>query len=264
MPLELFTYLQQEIQLYILILVRITALMTTAPFWSSRTIPAQIRVFLSMLLSLILLPIISAEINIDALGVLSYFLLVAGETLIGVVLGIVATLLFHSVQVAGQIVDTQMGFGMVNVIDPQSGAQVPLVGNFYYLIAMILFLFMDGHHYLLQAIMNSFLWVPLGKGAFTQSIWWDLGGLFTQILAFSLRLALPVAGVLFILDLALGIIARSVPQMNVFILGIPGKILAGILVIVGILPMFAQLLHILFEEIFRNLDLLLTAFSQRS
>ena len=125
---------------------------------------------------------------------LPYVLLVVKETVFGLLLGVTSLILFHAIQAAGQIIDTQMGFGMVNVLDPQSGMQVPLLGNFFYLFATMLFLLSDGHHYLLMALTRSFRLIPPGTLSFPVSLWSNLGGLFTQILAFALQIALPVAG----------------------------------------------------------------------
>jgi flagellar biosynthetic protein FliR len=249
---------QEGLQVFLLILTRIGAMLTTAPFWSSRTISPQVKIFFSLLLSLALLPMVQEQTPPITWG-LPYVLLVVKETVLGLLLGVTSLILFHAIQAAGQIIDTQMGFGMVNVLDPQSGMQVPLLGNFFYLFATMLFLLSDGHHYLLMALTRSFRLIPPGTLSFPVSLWSNLGGLFTQILAFALQIALPVAGVLFLTDVALGIVARTVPQMNVFVLGIPVKILVGMGTILVTLPLFATVLRLLFQQIFANLELLLRA-----
>ncbi|MGI6576348.1 MAG: flagellar biosynthetic protein FliR [bacterium] len=251
--------LQQGIQIYLLVLVRISALLAVAPFWSSRTIPVQIRVFFSLFFSLVVLPLIIGHATVAVPDIFSFSLLIIQELLLGLVLGLVAALLFYSIQVAGQVIDIQMGFGMINVLDPQSGAQAPLLGNIYYLIALVLFLLVDGHHYLLQVLVDSFYFYPPGTIMFSQQLWYDLSHLFSQILIFALRLALPVAGVLFLLDIALGVVARAVPQMNVFILGIPVKILVGIWAIICTIPLLMQVLQLLLHGIFEDIALLLGA-----
>lgn len=254
------TLLQEGLQVFLLILTRIGAMLITAPFWSSRTISPQVKIFFSLLISLVLLPMVWEQTPSVTWGLL-YALLVVKETVFGLLLGVTSLILFHAIQAAGQIIDTQMGFGMVNVLDPQAGMQVPLLGNFFYWLATMLFILSDGHHYLLMALTRSFRVIPPGSLAFPVSLWSDLGGLFTQILAFSLQIALPVAGVLFLTDIALGIVARTVPQMNVFVLGIPVKILVGIGTILITLPLFTTLLRLLFRQIFSNLELLLQACS---
>ena len=150
---------QEGLQVFLLILTRIGAMLTTAPFWSSRTISPQVKIFFSLLLSLALLPMVQEQTPPITWG-LPYVLLVVKETVFGLLLGVTSLILFHAIQAAGQIIDTQMGFGMVNVLDPQSGMQVPLLGNFFYLFATMLFLLSDGHHYLLMALTRSFRLIP--------------------------------------------------------------------------------------------------------
>ena len=212
--------LQEGLRLFLLVLTRIGAMITAAPFWSSRVIPMQVKIYFTILTSAALLPLIWESVPSVSSGLSLYILMVIRETVLGLILGIASILLFNAIQVAGQIIDTQMGFGMVNVLDPQSGTQMPMMGNFYYLIALLLFILSDGHHYLLTALTHSFILVPPGTLIpFPIHMWQDLAGLFGQILIFALQIALPVAGVLFLADIALGIIARTVPQMNVLFWG---------------------------------------------
>lgn len=260
----LLLLLQEGLQVFLLILARVGALLAVAPFWGSRIIPVQVRVCFTLILSLALLPLVWQQQPAIPAQFLSYSFLVVREVLFGLVLGLASLLLFSAIQVAGQIIDTQMGFGMVNVLDPQSRVQVPLVGNLFYLVAIILFLLTDGHHYFLEAVAGSFILIPPGAPAFPLVVWADLTALFSQVLALALRIALPVAGVLLLADLALGIIARAVPQMNVFILGLPGKIIIGTLAILVILPLYTFLLKLLFRELFHNLDLLLKVLRSNS
>lgn len=254
--------LQEGLQLFLLVLTRIGALISTAPFWSGKVIPMQVKIYLTILTSAALLPLVWELVPSVSTGSPFYILMVIRETLLGLILGLASVLLFNAIQVAGQIIDTQMGFGMVNVLDPQSGTQIPMMGNFYYLIALLLFILSDGHHYLLTAVTRSFILVPPGTiTSFPTHVWQDVTGLLAQILVFALQIALPVAGVLFLTDIALGIIARTVPQMNVFVLGIPIKILAGIFTIFFVLPLYAVSLRFLFRQIFATIDLLLRACS---
>ena len=248
--------LQEGVQGYLLIFARVGSFMSVAPFWSGQTIPLRIRIFLCLIISMVLLPVVWEQnlIEIDSNFLIVFAYLAIRETLLGMLLGLVSSLLFYCVQVAGQVIDTQMGFGMVNVLDPQSGGQLPVIGNLFYLLAIILFLSVDGHHHLLYALNSSFAFLPLGTVDFPRIVWYEAGNLFGQIIAFALRVSLPVAGILFMTDMALGIIARTVPQMNVFVLGIPVKIIVGLLTLIIVLPLLAKLLQMLFAEIFTNLD----------
>lgn len=251
--------LEAGAQYYMLIVARIGGLITVAPFFGSATIPVPVRAFFTLGLGLIMLPVLWPGPETQAVPLLWYGLFLGRELLFGVVLGMAASVLFYAVQVAGQVVDTQIGFGMVNVLDPHTGEQLPVMGNLFYLLATVLFLVTEGHHHLLQALYSSFELIPLGASVFTRWVWHDLGLLMGHMLVMALRIALPLSGVLFLSDLSLGIIARTVPQMNVFILGIPSKILVGFLFLSLILPVYGWLLRYLFNYIFYHLDLLLAA-----
>jgi flagellar biosynthetic protein FliR len=175
------------------------------------------------------------------------------EFLIGVIIGYVAQLFFSAIQLAGQSIDMQMGFGMVNIMDPQSGLQVPLMGTFYNLLAIFVFFLINGHHYMLEALFYSYKVIPIGvfnlKGSFFSLLIDLTGDLF--IIAF--KLAAPMVGALFIADFVMGIISRTVPQMNVFLVGMPAKILFGFLILLLIVPFYVYLLSSLFERSFKDI-----------
>ena len=188
-------FIQEGLQVFLLILTRIGAMLTTAPFWSSRIISPQVKVFFSLMLSLALLPMVWEYTPSITWG-FPYVLLVIKETVFGLLLGVTSLILFHAIQAAGQIIDTQMGFGMVNVLDPQSGMQVPLLGNFFYLFATMLFLLSNGHHYFLMALTRSFRLIPPGSLSFPPPFGWTWDCLPKYCFCF--QIALPVAGVLFL------------------------------------------------------------------
>jgi hypothetical protein len=147
---------------FLLVFSRITGTLTSAPVFASKTIPVYARVGLSALLALFMLPlsVLSEYREPTSLLVLMWWLML--ELLYGLSAGFVASLFLQAVQMAGQLIDMQIGFGMVNVFDPQFGQQVPLVGNFKYLIALTIFLALQGHHILISALAENFRAVPLG------------------------------------------------------------------------------------------------------
>jgi len=161
-------------------------------------------------------------------------------------------------QMAGGLIDIMMGFSIVNVIDPQTGSQAPVMGNFKYIIAILFLFFTDGHHLLIRGILNSFFlipvnkWAPMLEGTISQA----LIELFIRSFAISIQIAAPLVAALFLVDVALGLISRTVPQMNVFVVGIPVKILAGFMVLLLVLPGFGIILNLLFKELFRSMELL--------
>lgn len=157
--------------------------------------------------------------------------------------------------------DTQIGFGIANIIDPMTGASSPMLGNFKFMVAIMLFLAFDGHHYFLQAIMESYKWVPLQNDLFTAiakgSISDFLVRSFATMFAIAFQFAFPIVAAMFLTDLGLGLLTRVAPQFNVFVVGVPLKILLGLLMLVVLLNSFVSLFHDLFGSMFRAMQQLL-------
>lgn len=238
--------------LLLVILLRISGFFISAPVFNSRNLPMQLKVAFTVFISLFVFLILYNKTIIPEINLLFIFLLIS-EFLIGVIIGYVAQLFFSAIQLAGQSIDMQMGFGMVNIMDPQSGLQVPLMGTFYNLLAIFVFFLINGHHYMLEALFYSYKVIPIGvfnlKGSFFSLLIDLTGDLF--IIAF--KLAAPMVGALFIADFVMGIISRTVPQMNVFLVGMPAKILFGFLILLLIVPFYVYLLSSLFERSFKDI-----------
>jgi len=177
-----------------------------------------------------------------------YLLLLGGELLIGAFLGFIVLLMLVSVQIAGQLLDLPMGFGMVNVLDPQTGAHVPVMGQFKFALALLIFFSVNAHHWLLRALADSYRLLPVGWPVVDEARTRLLIHAMSQAFVLGVRIALPVIAASFLTDVALGIVSRAVPQINVFITGYPVKILAGMAVIVLVIPAYVALLSWVFGE----------------
>jgi len=248
---------------FLLVLCRITCFFVTAPVFSTHNVPVPFRIGLAFFVSLITFLTVGTGtvIEIDAL----YFLAVIREVLVGLLLGFLAYMFFTAVQVAGSFTDLQIGFGMANMVDPLTGVSSPLIGNFKFMLAILLFLSFNGHHLLLQGIMGSYQWVPLDhewfakiySGEISQFLLKSFGEMF--MLAF--QLAAPLVVSLFLADVGLGILARTAPQFNIFVVGFPFKILLGFILLLFLVPSFADLFRGLFARMFESMRELLQLLS---
>ena len=181
-------------------------------------------------------------------SLLSFILLVAKEFVIGLTLGFISYLITTSIYLAGQIIDMHIGFGMVNVFDPLTNIQIPVTANFYFIVASLMLLVIDGHHLLIYTLCDSFTLFPIGsKIVIEQSLVDFVVNIFTSILAISFKIAAPITCAILITDVALGIIAKAVPQVHVFIVGLPLKILAGFIVMAITIPAFRSIVHVLMD-----------------
>ncbi|MGI6129536.1 MAG: flagellar biosynthetic protein FliR [bacterium] len=240
--------------------IRCGGFLATAPFFSSRSIQPSVRVFLSLLLAFLLLPLFPADNLILSASLWAFSLAMLREVVLGLVLGYASSIVFAAFQVAGQVLDMQMGFGMVNVLDPQSGTQVPLIGNFLYLIAMMVFLAYDGHHFLLHALHSSWRQIPPGAvwGEPGPGLFWVVVRAVTVMFLAGVEIATPVLGALFLADLALGVLARTMPQLNIFVVGLPLKSLLGLFTVSVSLPVYGVFLRIVLTEVQRTLEYVLS------
>lgn len=240
---------------FLYIFFRCIGFLIITPIFGRREIPTQVKIGLAAMLSFIVYPVID-NVNFE-LSIRNMVLITIRETTVGLAMGYVCLLMFSALYVAGEMIDMQMGFSMVNVIDPQSNSQVPLMGNFYYILAILIFLTANGHHVLISAIIKSYQILPLNTANFSEGFFNAVLGCFLQMFVLGIRIGLPVISVVLIVDIALGVIARTVPQMNVFIVGLPLKIAAGTLGMIMVMPMYLFALDVLFNGMYDNLYTLL-------
>ncbi|HBT47773.1 MAG TPA: flagellar type III secretion system protein FliR [Peptococcaceae bacterium] len=248
-----------QVEAFFLVLVRLTAFMVTAPFFSIRNVPTITKAGWAALLAVFLFPAVSApEPGGQLWGTsLAYGLAVVNEALAGLALGYIANLLYTAVRVAGEILDLNMGLAMANLLDPQNAAPSTLLGQFFALLGLFLLLALDGHHALLLALRESFRLLPLGGVPFTGALVENVVGFFCSMFLWALRLVLPVLVVLLVADISLSLVARTVPQLHVFILSFPLKVGLGLLTLVVFLPLLATTVGNLLAQMERDLALIL-------
>lgn len=241
--MDIFQYLP----LFFLILVRITCFFLAAPIYSYHTIPARHKVAFAALIALLLT--VTLEPGTDLAGGSEYVLLVLKEAVIGLIIAFVSAMFIYAVQIAGAFIDIQMGFSMVQLLNPEMGFRTPITGQFFYILFLFFFLAANGHHMLLNGLVYSFQVMPVDQ----LDINLNAGGLadyitqlFVRMFLIAFQMAVPILGSLFLVDVGLGIVARVVPQINVFVVGLPLKILVGLVLIFFLAPAYV----LVFREIF--------------
>lgn len=247
----IFVNIINNSQLFLLILVRMTGLFFITPIFSRRNIPNTIKIGLSLFCAIILVNII--QVDLLNLSYFDLFLFIVRELLVGLIMGFISYLFFSSLYIAGQVIDMQIGFGMVNVLDPQSNTQVPIIGNLYYIIALFIFMIIDGHHWLLDALVRSYEYIPIGYFEFSDQFISQLIRIISQVFIIGFKISGPILAAIFLVDVLLGIFAKTIPQMNVFIVGMPLKILVGIAIIIITLPLFFSTLQYIFSNMYEEI-----------
>ncbi len=228
----------EQAQLFILIFLRISAIVALTPILGDRTVPVRVKGGLSLLIAALLFPFVKVGSGVLGFDLATLVFRMASEVFIGAVIGFTARLLFAGVQLAGQLVGFQMGFAIVNVIDPANSDQVSIIAEFQYLIAVLLFLSLDGHHLFLSAMADSFRLVPPLDLHVRGELFQVLMVFVKDMFEVALKMGAPVIAMLFFMSVGLGLVARTVPQINIFIVGFPLQIAVGLISLGLTLPLF--------------------------
>jgi flagellar biosynthetic protein FliR len=243
----------------LLIFIRVLGIFTSAPVFGHAHLPPQVKIALAAMISLILVPILPLPDPRLADNLL--LLAAAGikEAVVGVILGFVATMIFMAIQLAGEAADVQVGFGLANIADPLFGSHTSIIGQFQYMMATLLFLAMDGHHLILTGLIQSFHTVPLGGFTLQPLLTGRVLSLLGDLFMVGLRIGGPVMLAVFLTDLAMGLLGRTVPQMNLMAVGFPVKVAVGFGILLVSLPVFILLCQGLFTGMYHDLLLILQA-----
>ncbi len=216
--------------------VRVLALLSTAPIFSGAQVPSMLRVGLAALIAIALAPALPAMPPVD-FGTAQAWMLLLQQLLIGGAIGLSMTLILSAVQVAGGVIGLQMGMGFATLFDPVQGVQVTSLASFLNLITLLLFLALDGHLLLLAAVARSFALLPVAPNAgLAAASWQGLALSGGAIFSMGLALAAPVLGVLLIANLALGVLTKLAPQLNLFAIGFPLFFALGFLALWAMMP----------------------------
>lgn len=239
---------------FLLILLRVGALFVFAPVFSSPFIPRTVKAALVLGLALGMAALgVGSEVRVpETVG--RTVVLISQEVILGMLFGFVANLVFSAAQLGGQVIGVDMGLGIVSVLDPQFETQVSVVSQVQTILAFLLFLAVGGDRVLVGVFATSLQKVPPGGLALSGPALEALVFLTGEIFRVGLRIAAPVIAALFAANVILGIFARSVPQMNMLILGFPLKIFVGFLVLGVSLPYVARVLLEAFSETFQALE----------
>ena len=183
---------------------------------------------LSLALAVLLTPVVKLDNALIPQKLGDFLLLGVSEVIIGSILGLAVRLLLTSVQIMGQLIGFQMGFAVANVLDPISGGQVSVLAQFAYLMAILVFFAVGGHHWFIKALADSFALVPPGRFSMGISLYNQMMKIAGDMFALAVRLGAPVIGALLFTQVTMGILAKTVPQMNILIVGFPLTVSVGL------------------------------------
>lgn len=232
-----------------LILLRVSAMLMFLPILGHQLVPSQVKIGLIGLISMLLFPIVHSTVPEIPSSPVAFSLIAGQEILIGAMLALLAQLIFAAVQLAGQIMSYQMGMAIANVFNPLTSTQIAVVGQFAVILSMLMWLATGGHHAFLMAIADSFTILPIGH-AWSFTGWQALNDAAANMFILGLRLAAPVLLLLFFTYVALGLLSRAVPQIQIFFVSFPLTIGLGLLVFALSMPVFLALMNDGFKGLF--------------
>ena len=238
--------------------VRISSMMMAAPVFGARMMPVRIRIILAMSVSALTVPLLPPvpavdPISFDAAGILFQ------QILIGVATGLIIQMVFQSLVIAGEAIANGMGLGFARMVDPANGVQVPVISQFFVVLATLLFVILNGHLLLIQLMVRSFEILPISDSGLSLPALMAVVNWASQMFIGGLMVALPAVTALLVVNIAMGVITRAAPQLNIFAVGFPLMILLGFIFLSATLPsvfaQFTQMLMDSFEAIARIMEM---------
>ena len=237
-----------QLQTFLFVFVRVAAIMMSIPLFDSKTLPTLFKAGFALCLSMVIYPLADPTVMAVETSELTLVVGIFSEVMLGVAVGLIVRTIFAGVQLAGQLAGYQMGMAIANVLDPATSDQVPLLSQVYNIFAMLIFVSINAHYWFFNALVESFRLVPPFGFQFDGPFLQYLIQVSGQIFVTGIKIGAPIITVLLLTSVSFGLIARTVPQMNVFIVAMPLKIAVGMLFIAFSLPFLAAYLNQLFSD----------------
>ncbi len=248
MPVS-FSFPLQELEYFLLILVRVTAFVTAAPFFGQNNTPHQFKIAFSVFVSFLLYEVITPHVYLQYSTLLGYTIIILKEAVTGMLIGLMANWAMQIAVFAGQIVDTNIGFSMAQQMDPLTQQSVTVSGSVYQYAFMLIFIVTGMYRWLLSALAESYTLIPVGEAVLDMNRMYDgLIGFMADYIMIGFRIGLPVFCVILLLNGILGVMAKVAPQMNMFAVGIQIKVLVGLSILFVTMRMLPKAADMVFVE----------------
>ena len=245
--------LRWSVQL-LLILTRVSAMFVLSPILGRQNIPNMLKVGFSLLVAFIMLSIYPPAMQYPFLSAPGLMLAIASELLVGLIVGFITMLFFALVNVAGHIIDMQIGFAMAEMYDASANTRMPISASLLNVVMIQCFLAAGGLSRLFGVVMRSFDYIPVGGAVFPATLAGVALGTFAKCFVLSLNVAMPLIASAMLAEIGLGIIVRTAPQMNVFVIGIPIKVIIGLVMLLLLTPVFVMATGSIFDMMYEAID----------
>lgn len=250
----------EQLEFYILILVRISAFVVSAPFLSNTSVPRKVKIGLSFFLGVVIANSITYT-PLEYVGVIGFAGVVIKELMVGLCLGYISSICMYIVNFSGQMIDMEIGFSMANMMDPSTKIQSTVTGNFYSYMVMFMMFVTNMHYYVIGAILDSFQLVPVGQVVLNDKMYLVAMKFIADYFIIGFRIILPIFASILLINIVLGILVRVAPQMNMFVVGMQIKIFVGLIILLLIVELMPMVSSFIFDEMKTMLRLMVEAFT---
>lgn len=235
-----FAGVESQLWVWLIAMIRPGAAFVAAPVFGAQSVPVQVRLILSLAIGIAALNSVTFTLPEGGIASVAGIALVAGEVLAGLALGFALQIAYGAAFVGGETIANAMGLGFAQMVDPQSGAATPVIGQFLSILATFLLLAMDGHLMLIQFVIDSYRALPPGGGLMPNAAFHDLAWFGGAMFGAGLTIALPVAFALLLVQIVMAMLARSAPALNLFAVGLPATLIAGLVLLAIAAPVLAE------------------------
>jgi flagellar biosynthetic protein FliR len=245
---EIIDHIAQILPVYLLVFARMSALALTLPVFGYSAVNVRIRITIAAAFTLIVAPVLVKNDLVTYTSTLVLAFDIGREVLIGLILGFGTRVIFEAISMAGAIAGMQMGVAMMNAFDPMSQEQQPIISNFWVLLVLILFLITNSHYYFIELMVQNYKMIPIASARFQPILGQTIvhgGGIIFEL---AIKFAAPAIAFLLITDVALGYMARIMPNLNIFFIMLPMKIALGIFILITSLKIFQTLYLYMYNE----------------
>ena len=245
---------------FVLLLFRVGGLVISSPIFGRINVPQRVKIGLVAALSFLFLTVFPPTTDLHFPTLSGFVIVCAGELLLGIALAYITNIFFTLTFTAGQLIDMQIGFGIVNVYDAQNNTQIPMIGNVLNLILLIVFFIVDGHQKLVAIVYITIEKMPVGTLTISPGVGIAVLEVFARSFQLGVMMALPLIASGLTLEIILGVVMRMVPQIHMFVVGVPLKMLIGMTVLSVTLPVFGAFSNTIFSEMFSGLEKVFSTF----
>jgi flagellar biosynthetic protein FliR len=223
--------------IFIMLFARCTAMIVVAPIVGHQAIPVQIKVAMGLFLAFVMYPLAAGKADVASAELVSIVLMALKEVGVGLAMGFATGIVFAGVRFAGDLISMDTGLSMAMMFDPEQNVQSSVISEFLYLFLLMIFLLLNGHHFVLEALQLSYAAVPIGGFSFSAAASAQMIHMTGMMFVIGVKLAAPVMVSMFLMNVALSILSRVMPQMNIFAVAFPLKIAAGFAIMMVSAPL---------------------------